>query len=65
MQAQATAERDAEAAKAAIQAAEEQASRNEARAIEAEQKLAAEVEAHSVADARHSELAVCAASATH
>ena len=58
LQAQAKANKDAEAAKAAIQAALEQATSNEARAVEAEEKLAAEVAAHADADAKFVELMV-------
>lgn len=61
LQAQAKADKDAEAAKAAIQAAQEQATSNQARAVEAEEKLAAEVAAHSDADAKFVELEVCSA----
>lgn len=61
LQAQAKADKDAEAAKAAIQAAQEQATSNEARAVAAEKKLAAEVAAHSDADAKFVELEVCIA----
>ncbi len=61
LQAQAKADKDAEAAKAAIQAAQEQATGNEARAVEAEEKLAAEVAAHSDADAKFVDLEVCTA----
>jgi hypothetical protein len=61
LQAQAKAYKDAEAAKAAIQAAQEQATGNEARAVEAEEKLAAEVAAHSDADAKFVDLEVCTA----
>ena len=57
-QAQGKADKDAENAKAAIQAAQEQASDNEARAEEAEQKLAAEVAARSEGDNKFTELEV-------
>lgn len=61
LQAQVEANKGAEVAKAAIQAAQEQATSNEARAVEAEQKLAAEVAAHSDADAKFVDLEVCIA----
>lgn len=58
LQAQVNANKDAEVAKAAIQAAQEQTTSNEARAVEAEEKLAAEVAAHSDADAKFVDLEV-------
>ena len=61
LQAQAKVDKDAEAAKAAIQAAQEQATSNDARAVEAEEKLAAEVAAHGDANAKFVELEVCTA----
>lgn len=58
LQAQEKAAADAEAAQVALQAAQEKADNNEARAVEAENKLAAEVAAHTTADNKLSELEV-------
>ncbi len=58
MQAQAKADKDAEAANAAIQAAEERASSLATRALEAEQKLASETAAHTESDNKFAELEV-------
>ena len=58
VQAQEKAATDAEAALTALQAAQQQADSNETRAIEAEQKLAAESAARSEVDQRFNELEV-------
>lgn len=62
VQAQETAAIDAEAAHAALQAAQEKGDSNEARAVEAEQNLAAESAARIEIDQKFSELQVCKAS---
>lgn len=58
VQAQEKANTDAEAAQAALDAAQEKADSNEARALEAEQKLAAESAAYSEVNEKFKELEV-------
>lgn len=61
VQAQEKADTDAEAAQAAVHAAQEKADSNEARAVEAEQKLAAESAAHIEVGEKFKEIEVCKA----
>ena len=61
VQAQEKADTDAEAAQAALDAAQEKADINEARALEAEQKLAVESAVHIEVDEKFNELEVCKA----
>lgn len=65
VQAKEKAATEAEAAHIALHAAQEKADSNEARAVEAEQKLAAETAARTEVDSRFTELQVCRSTSCH